>query len=192
MVRLVHIFLVGQIIELVTASSLSKGEELQKRGFTLIEMLVVVFIVALLASIILISVNRGRQDARNAKRKADLGSIKTAVEMYRDRNSNYIITMIDGSATGGSPASTGYFNYQGYTHSIASGLVDWGFLDPAPSDPLNPGITTTDGNSYAIYATLENPNDADSDGYDDSSSSGSTCQSHWPNCQSNYRIGNGG
>ena len=56
------------------------------RGFTLIELLVVIFIIGLLASIVVVSVNTARTKARDARRIADVGSIRSAIEMYIDAN----------------------------------------------------------------------------------------------------------
>ncbi len=46
-----------------------------KRGFTLIELMVVIAVIGILASIVLVSVNGGRAQARDAKRVEDLQSI---------------------------------------------------------------------------------------------------------------------
>lgn len=57
-----------------------------KQGFTLIELLVVIFIIGLLASIVVVSVNAARKKARDARRIADLDTVRTALEMYADAN----------------------------------------------------------------------------------------------------------
>ena len=51
-------------------------------GFTLIEMLIVVLIIATLAAVALVSASSARLTARDAKRKADIRSIATALETY--------------------------------------------------------------------------------------------------------------
>jgi len=57
-----------------------------KKGFTLIELLVVIFIIGLLASIVVVSVSTARTKSRDARRIADVDSIRTAIEMYIDAN----------------------------------------------------------------------------------------------------------
>lgn len=72
-----------------------KGGEKQKmkrsKGFTLIEMLVVIGIIGILAAIVLIAVNPGRQfsQARDTQRRSDLYSVTNAVYQYAvDNNGN--------------------------------------------------------------------------------------------------------
>lgn len=55
-----------------------------KAGFTLIELLVVIAIIGILASVVLASLNTGRQKARDAKRAADLRGIQTTMVLYSD------------------------------------------------------------------------------------------------------------
>lgn len=59
------------------------------KGFTLIELLVVIAIIGVLASTVLASVNSARIKARDARRKADLRQITTALELYYDTYGAY-------------------------------------------------------------------------------------------------------
>lgn len=54
-----------------------------KRGFALIELLVVIFIISLLAALILAVTSGARARGRDGRRKADLDSIKKAIELRR-------------------------------------------------------------------------------------------------------------
>jgi len=59
------------------------------RGFTLIEIMVVVVIIGLLAAVIVPAVMKRIDDARVAKAKEDIQSLETALTMYYLDNSKY-------------------------------------------------------------------------------------------------------
>lgn len=59
------------------------------RGFTLVELLVVISIIALLSSIATASLNGARKKSRIAKRLADMKTVQTAIELYYDANGSY-------------------------------------------------------------------------------------------------------
>jgi len=61
----------------------------RNKGFTLIEMLIVITIIALLASLILVGMGGARAKARDARRIADLRSVQNALELYYASNSAY-------------------------------------------------------------------------------------------------------
>lgn len=71
---------------------------MKKNGFTLVELLVVMTIIAILVGISLVSFDGIRKSARDSKRKADLESIRSALEVYRTDCRSY---PIDGSFTFG-------------------------------------------------------------------------------------------
>lgn len=60
-----------------------------KKGFTLIEVLVVVFIVGLLASVVLVGLGSSRARARDTKRIAELRSVQLALESYYAKFNKY-------------------------------------------------------------------------------------------------------
>ena len=62
------------------------------RGFTLIEIMVVVIIIGLLAAVIVPEVIHRVDDARVAKAKQDIQALETALTMYRLDNSRYPTT----------------------------------------------------------------------------------------------------
>ncbi len=55
-----------------------------KKGFTLLELLIVIAIIGVLASIVMASLNSARVKARDSKRLSDIRQIKVALELYYD------------------------------------------------------------------------------------------------------------
>ena len=53
-----------------------------KRGFTLIEILIVVAIIAILASVVLVGLGPTQQAGRDARRLSDLRGVQNALELY--------------------------------------------------------------------------------------------------------------
>ena len=68
----------------------------KRKGFTLIELMVVVAIMGLLAALAVISLNNARERARDARRISDIKQIQTALEMYYLDNHGYPTTPQDG------------------------------------------------------------------------------------------------
>jgi type IV pilus assembly protein PilA len=118
---------------------------LNKRGFTLLEILLVVAAIAILAGIVIIAINPGKQlaDTRNAQRRVNVNTILNAVYQYSIDNKGAIPTGVTQTPT--EICKTG---------GSCSGLIDLSvltanevYLTAIPTDPTG---VSTNGTGYKI------------------------------------------
>lgn len=84
-------------------------------AFTLIEMLIVMGIISVLAAVSLFALEGSRESARDARRRADLETIRSGLELYRSDCGEYPIpsritpgSTLTGDGTAGCPAANVY------------------------------------------------------------------------------------
>jgi prepilin-type N-terminal cleavage/methylation domain-containing protein len=76
-----------------------KNSYFNKRGFTLVELLVVISIIGVLSSTVFASLGSTRTKARDARRMSDIKNIQTALELYKDTFGEYPRAVPSGSYT---------------------------------------------------------------------------------------------
>lgn len=63
--------------------------QLRQKGFTIIELLIVIVIIGLLALLVLNNVGGATDDARDVQRKDDVAKMSSQLEIYQAENGNY-------------------------------------------------------------------------------------------------------
>ena len=85
-----------------------KGKKM-KRGFTLIELLVVIAIIAILASMLLPSLNKARDKARTIQCVSNEKQMGSAIYMYTGESDDYFPVNIKGFDSSGKPQAGDHF-----------------------------------------------------------------------------------
>ncbi len=117
-----------------------------KKGFTLIELIIVISILGILSSLILGNFMTSLKKGRDARRKTDLSQIQKALEMYYEDNRAYPLSA---DVVFGSPLST----------------VSKTYMQKTPDDPVSScdyQYESTDGTYYRLFSCIENVNDESS------------------------------
>lgn len=123
-----------------------------QKGFTLIEILLVVAAIAILAGIVIVAINPGKQlgDTRNAQRQSDVNAILSAVSQYALDNNGVLPASILASSTEiclqGAASCTSLVDLSILT-------VNSKYVTAIPSDPQK---VTANGSGYFISKDANN------------------------------------
>jgi general secretion pathway protein G len=113
---------------------------MKRHGFTLIELVVVISILAILSGVLVPRVTNHLKTARDARRLADVKAVRVAIEQYRLEKGAY-------------PAANANSSYGGWDVSNDGDFIrvlrDNGYLDEDAVDPIN---DATFHYRYYVYA----------------------------------------
>lgn len=118
-------------------------------AFTVAELLIVIVVIGILASVTLVSYNGAQAKARDVSRKNDLEHVANALSTYRTDTGNFIEA---GSGCGYNNDGYGWLTYEaggGYTKSIATCLKESGHLTKTIKDPSGGNGTSLPASGYA-------------------------------------------
>ncbi len=106
----------------------------KQSGFTIVELLIVIVVIAILAAITIVAYNGIQQRARDSQRKSAVAAIQKALEMYRVDNGGYptcvanVTYQVGGARTSCSAESAAF-----------TGSLVPKYLSAVPPDPISIG-----------------------------------------------------
>jgi len=110
--------------------------QIEKRGFTLVELLVVITVITILAGISVVTYTQVQKNARDGKRKADLTSIQNNLELYYSSYNQYPGETSVCESSRGSCDSCPCSGNDWTGTTIATALVS-AYVKDLPADPKN-------------------------------------------------------
>lgn len=110
---------------------------MHKRGFTIVELLIVIVVIAILAAISIVAYNGVQQRARDTTRKNDLAQLAKATKLYAVDNGDYAEAGC-GNGTGSGWLPQDYDGADPYV-PINTCLISGGYLSKELKDPSGLG-----------------------------------------------------
>ena len=137
-----------------------------KKGFTLVELLVVISIIGVLATLVLLQLGQARSRSRDTKRIADMNQLRSAVELYFEDNNGSYPAVVFGS---GAEDLSDYIvrtpcdplracvddSLQGYGYAVSTtrrSFMIWAYLENSAAGALN-GDADIDGSAAGTVIT---------------------------------------
>lgn len=129
----------------------------KNKGFSLIELLVVISIIGVLTTVLVMNFVGSRERARDAQTIQNLNSLKNALRMYYNDNQSYPASLSSVVGTSGYVvdlgATTTYFNYLGGGDSfVVVERLEVGAGNDDLQSQVNCGVGPTLDKVYAVCA----------------------------------------
>jgi type IV pilus assembly protein PilA len=143
------------------SKTINRMQRNKEKGFTLIELMIVVAILGILAAIAIPNFMRFQAKSRQSEAKTNLGAIGTTAESYRAENDSYAlrpdgVTLVDFNDLGWAPQGTARYAY-GYNTAI---------LDTTAAGTFDPEVNAVAATASTFLAAAEGNIDTEAVGED--------------------------
>lgn len=130
-----------------------EGYRNKRRGFTLVELMVVVGIIGVLSSVIFVATNSAREQTRDNERQSDLAQIKLALRLELEAGTNLYNsnTVYDICSSCSNAANTAVQTYVGNVEDPRHGTTYYYYYDDGADEICANQLERT-GTSYCIDA----------------------------------------
>lgn len=117
-------------------NTMKVGRYSRQKGFTIVELLIVIVVIGILAAITIVAYNGLQGRARDAQRKSDLGTMAKLLNVYAaQENDDEIFSKGSGCGAGGDGNGWWESTESGYPKSTRQCLIDKGYDAASLVDP---------------------------------------------------------
>jgi prepilin-type N-terminal cleavage/methylation domain-containing protein len=135
--------------------------ERKNKGFSLIEIMVVISIIGILVSIVTMSFDSARKTSRDKARMAELKEVQLALELYKSQNGRYPAAGCSAGSNWSGPGPGGWTSCEDYITSLVPSFIPNLPKDPNQEYDSGEGYlyrTNSNGDAYKliVYRSVEN------------------------------------
>lgn len=139
----------------------------KQKGFTIVELLIVIVVIAILAAISIVAYNGVQTRAQDSKRSEAVASIQKALELYKTENGTYPNATVNPGQSGWEVSTDVAGTFMEYLRPYMSNVpIDpvnsssrmywYYFYSPTHSVSVNAGCNPNRGGFYVLRAVFEN------------------------------------
>jgi general secretion pathway protein G len=129
----------------------------QNKGFTIVELLIVIVVIGILAGLVITTYNGIQQKARNTERTTDLKTFQSQLEAYNANNGRYPTTTDLGTTSGTVSPAAGNL---GFVAANLKGMDKETLRDPKATGG-NYALSNTGTGTANIYTYVPGPSGCD-------------------------------